>query len=279
MNIQRIAAFTHHQQGGNPAGVVITEQFSSAVEMQAIATEVGYSETAFLMPVEHGWRIRYFSPAMEVPFCGHATIASGAALARREGTGHYHLYLNYGEISIDVDQAENGQFLVALQSPPTSSHPAPQALINQTLELFQLTEADLDQHFPIRLASAGAQHLILVLKDRSTLADMNYDFEPTRKLMLDTHLTTINLIWIESASRIHARNAFASGGVYEDPATGAAAAALAGYLRDLNWNDWNDQNNFEIVQGEDMGVPCRLQVAFESQTGSSIRVSGTTRFI
>ena len=84
----RLAAFTADPAGGNPAGVWIGDELPPADEMQRIAAEVGYSETAFLAPDGSGqpgrWRVRYFSPLAEVPFCGHATIASGVALAERD---------------------------------------------------------------------------------------------------------------------------------------------------------------------------------------------------
>ncbi len=83
----RLAAFTTDPAGGNPAGVWIGAVLPAAPEMQRIAAEVGYSETAFLAPDESGlpgrFRVRYFSPLAEVPFCGHATIASGVALSER----------------------------------------------------------------------------------------------------------------------------------------------------------------------------------------------------
>ena len=82
MNILKIAAFSYQGKGGNPAGVVLSDTMPPAEEMLKIAAEVGYSETAFLVKQDAGWRVRYFAPAMEVPFCGHATIASGAALMR-----------------------------------------------------------------------------------------------------------------------------------------------------------------------------------------------------
>src|SRR5262249_55054270 len=81
MKVLRIAAFCDGGGGGNPAGVVIGQQFPSEAEMRRVAAEVGFSETAFAVPAERGWRVRYFSPESEVPFCGHATIALGAALA------------------------------------------------------------------------------------------------------------------------------------------------------------------------------------------------------
>ena len=83
----RLAAFTTDPSGGNPAGVWIGEVLPADGEMQRIAAEVGYSETAFLAPDGSGaagrFRVRYFSPLAEVPFCGHATIAGGVALAER----------------------------------------------------------------------------------------------------------------------------------------------------------------------------------------------------
>ena len=84
--ILRLAAFTDDPRGGNPAGVVIGTHLPDAAEMQRIAAEVGYSETAFLAG-DGGtrWTVRYWSPAAEVPFCGHATIASAVALHERYG--------------------------------------------------------------------------------------------------------------------------------------------------------------------------------------------------
>ena len=244
--------------------------------MLQIANEVGYSETAFLEPVSPGWRVRYFAPEREVPFCGHATIASGAALGKHSGIGEYRLVLNEAEISIDVEQSGDDIFSVTLKSPETWSEPAENNLVDSTLELFQLTRSDLNPIYPVHVAGAGARHLILVLNDRVKLARMNYDFERTKALMLEQDWITISLIYQESNNLFHSRNAFAYGGVVEDPATGAAAAALAGYLRDIRWGGGN---NFEILQGFDMGTPSRLQVKFSDAKGEGISVSGATRNI
>jgi PhzF family phenazine biosynthesis protein len=276
MNILEIAAFSYDNKGGNPAGVVICEEMPTEKEMLGIAKQVGYSETAFLKPLNDGWRIRYFSPEIEVPFCGHATVASGAALGDRKGEGLYKLILNEAEISVDVKKSVNGRFTVALQSPETWSAAAPPEYVENVLKLFNLTATKLDPNFPIRLAFAGAKHLIIVLKDRKTLAQMDYHFENAKALMLKEGIVTICLLWPESDGVFHSRNAFASGGVFEDPATGAAAAALAGYLRDI---DWQGKSRFEIIQGEDMGCPSRLQVEYTSKPGASVKVAGETRYI
>jgi ABC-type branched-subunit amino acid transport system ATPase component len=83
MKIQKIAAFSDGDVGGNPAGVFIGDELPSDADMQRIAAEVGFSETVFAVSNGASWRVRYFSPEFEVPFCGHATIALGAALALR----------------------------------------------------------------------------------------------------------------------------------------------------------------------------------------------------
>jgi len=272
-NLLKLAAFSDNGKGGNPAGVVFCDEMPSDEEMLKVAKEVGYSETAFLVKQADGWRVRYFAPAMEVPFCGHATIALGAALGERFGEGEYRLALNDAEISVHAERSAGG-YSATLYSPATSSEDAPGEIVDKVLAGFNLTRDDLDPAFPIRFSSAGAKHLILVLKDRKTLADMKYDFEPVRSLMMEQGLITISLLWLESDELFHSRNAFASGGVYEDPATGAAAAALAGYLRDIGWQG---KNTFTILQGEDMGMPSRLWVKYGPTTGESASVSGEVR--
>lgn len=273
--LQRIAAFCDGSHGGNPAGVMLSNVLPDHQQMQAVAAEIGYSETVFAAPVEHGWRVRYFAPEAEVSFCGHATIALGAALALAHGDGVFHLHLNDGRIT--VEGRRNGTTLsAALQSPTTRSAPAPENLIADALNLFSYTAADLDARLPPAIAEAGIRHLVLGLASRNRLSAMRYDLEAGRRLMTAAGIATISLVHAETPSLFHARNPFAFGGVYEDPATGAAAAALAGYLRDLGWPHGGA---IQIIQGEDMGVPSRLRAEIPPEPGASIRVSGTARLI
>lgn len=276
MEILRIAAFSYNNKGGNPAGVKICSEMPTENEMLKIAKQVGYSETAFLKQINNGWRIRFFAPEMEVPFCGHATIASGAALGERFGEGIYNLFLNQGEINVSVVKSETGVFISTLTSPETWSETAPQEYVKRILNEFNLTVIDLDTNYPVSFAFAGAKHLIIVLKDRKKLAEMAYHFDRVKTLMQKESLVTINLLWLESKQLFHSRNPFPPGGVYEDPATGAAAAALAGYLRDIKWQGGN---SFDILQGENMGSPSRLFVQFTMNRGEGIKVSGETRHI
>jgi PhzF family phenazine biosynthesis protein len=274
MSLRRIAAFSDGPTGGNPAGVFIAPELPDAATMQGIAAEVGFSETAFAAPIPGGWRVRYFSPANEVPFCGHATIALGAALALDEGDGVFALTLNQARITVEGRRESGGQIAAALQSPPTRSEAAPDTLVARALALFGYAPGDLDPRLPPARIHGGADHLLLALRDRGTLREMRYDLEAGRQLMQEAGLVTIALAHAENQRHFHTRNAFASGGVYEDPATGASTAAFAGYLRDLGWPHGG---SITLVQGEDMGQRSRLRAEIGPEPGSSIRVSGLAR--
>jgi PhzF family phenazine biosynthesis protein len=275
MDVLRIAAFSDGAGGGNPAGVLIAGELPGVPDMQRIAAEVGYSETAFAAPAASGFRVRYFSPESEVPFCGHATIALGAALALRHGDGVFALQLNAAAITVEGHR-DGATLSAALQSPPTRSAPADPRLVLEALGLLGYVPEDLDPRLPPALAHGGADHLVLALRSRALLAAMAYDLDRGRALMNRAGLVTIHLAHAETSTRFHARDPFASGGVYEDPATGAAAAAFAGYLRDIQWPHGGA---IDIVQGEDMGMRSRLRAEIPPAPGSSIRVSGTARIM
>ncbi|MGY3887275.1 PhzF family phenazine biosynthesis protein [Aeromonas aquatica] len=280
----RIAAFADGQQGGNPAGVWLGAHLPAVDEMQRIAAEVGFSETAFAAPLHSGvhsdegreWRVRYFSPEAEVPFCGHATIALGVALARRSGEGEYELQLNQARIRVSGWRDGAGQWQAALHSPPTRSTPASPEQVAAALTLFGYTQVDLDPRIAPALIHGGADHLVLALHSRAALAAMRYEQVQGRALMQAQGWVTILLVHAAGERHFHTRNPFAYGGVYEDPATGAATAAFAGYLRDIHWPHGGA---IDILQGEDMGMPSRLHAEIPAEPGSGIRVSGQARLM
>jgi len=275
MDLIKLSAFSDGEIGGNPAGVHISKQLPPVEQMRSIAAEVGYSETVFAQPTNDGWRARYFSPESEVPFCGHATIALGAALAIQHGAGIYPLRLNDADITVE-GFLHAGRYSAALQSPSTQSKAMKPTTLAEVMELFGYTSADLNMNIPPAFAHGGANHLVLGLNSRDALAAMDYDLNAGREFMNALGLITVMFVFAESNQKFHTRNAFASGGVLEDPATGAATAAFAGYLRDLEWLHGGDIN---IVQGEDMGARSLIRAQFDNDKGSSIRVSGAVRSI
>ena len=273
MTLRRLAAFSDGDQGGNPAGVVIAEQLPEAAQMQRIAAGVGYSETVFAAPQGDGWRVRYFSPATEVPFCGHATVALGAALAERFGDGVFPLGLNGAEITVE-GRRQVERWSAALQSPPTHQHPVAPELLTAGLQLFGYGPQDLDPALPPAIVHGGADHLLLALRRREDLAAMRYAMEDGARMMAAAGLLTLLLVWAEGPQTFHSRNAFAAGGVYEDPATGAATAALGGYLQGLGWPHGG---RIAVLQGEDMGCRSLLDAEIPAALGGSIRVAGQVR--
>jgi len=277
MNIYKKASFTNGQSGGNPAGVAICENFSSDEEMLSIAADLGYSETVFAVQKEsYSWKVRYFAPEQEVDFCGHATIALGAVLGEKFGLGRHALEINTGTISV----AANDDGSATLVSPRTSHRPLPPAHRDTLLETFSLSDDDLDSDLDLCIVNGGNDHILIPLKTRETLAAMDYDLGAMKSFMQANQYITIALIWREDETTIHVRNAFAFGGVFEDPATGAAAAAISGYFRDAGLLEFeNGAASLTFHQGDDMGMPSRLHTRISENPDQGIAVSGTVRTI
>jgi PhzF family phenazine biosynthesis protein len=267
----KYTAFTTDPHSGNPAGVWIGDALPPSAEMQQIAAEVGYSETVFIAPTKGKDRtVRYYSPAAEVNFCGHATIAAGVVLGQTQGAGTYRFAIRPGEVPVTVHK--RGDHWQATLTSVTPSHgPVPTQLLEDALELLGWRSEELDRSIPPAVAFAGARHLVLPVAKSERLAQLDYNFDSLKALMLDQGLTTLQLIWRERSDLYHSRNPFPVGGVFEDPATGAAAAAFAGYLRDASL--LAAPTRLVIRQGEAMGRPSTLFVEVPVMGG--INVSGT----
>ncbi len=269
--LYRLAAFTTSPEGGNPAGVWVGDALPDPEMMQRIAAEVGFSETAFVAPSTGYVRtVRYFSPEAEVSFCGHATIATGVLLGEVNGDGTYRLATPVGEVPVTV-RPRNGHKEASLTSVEPRHLPASDTLIEEVLSTLGWETDDLDSSIPPVRAYAGAWHLVLAAATSNRLAKLQYNFEKLKALMLRDGLTTLQLVWRESADVFHSRNPFPVGGVVEDPGTGAAAAALGGYLRAAELTPV--PGTIIIRQGEAMGRPCRLVVDIPVTGG--IVVTGT----
>jgi PhzF family phenazine biosynthesis protein len=266
--VLKYAAFTADGRGGNPAGVVLDADALTDSQMLAIARAIGFSETAFA--TEGGRRLRFFSPRAEVAFCGHATLATAVALAEREGTGTRELETEAGTVTVRTDTDPDG-LRATLTSPPAWSRPVARAAVSAALAAFGWQRDQLDPSYPVRVANAGNDHLMLGLARLETLADFDYDFEALGALMGREGWTTVHAFVRRQQGEFRVRNAFPPGGVHEDPATGAAAAAFGGYLRDLGLVAPTDR--FTVRQGVELGAPSRIDVEVAS-LDRRVRVSG-----
>jgi PhzF family phenazine biosynthesis protein len=277
-NVLRLAAFSDGNVGGNPAGVLISNQMPPESAMLAIADEVNYSETAFVVPLSDDmthWKVRYFAPKVEIPFCGHATIALTVVLAEHTKLDKFTLELN--EATITTSATLNGSsFEASLISPPTSSEGVGQDTIDEFCTLFDFTSDHLDLSLPPAKINPAGNSLMLALKNRETLAAMHYDFDDGIALMNKHGVGGVMLVWAESDDIFHVRYAFALGGVVEDPATGSAAAAFTGYLQE---SGKLSKNQLTVIQGEDMGMKSVIKTSLDHENSGGVKVSGAVRKI
>ncbi|MFE6055797.1 PhzF family phenazine biosynthesis protein [Kitasatospora sp. NPDC056446] len=272
--ILRYAAFATRPEGGNPAGVVLDASGLTDGRMLAIAAGLGYSETAFLTPGQAAgeYRVRYFSPLTEVPFCGHATVAAAVAVAEHTAPGRYVFATAAGDVPVEVERGADGLLRATLTSVEPKVEEVPAADVEEALALLGWAAADLDPALPPRVAYAGARHLVLAVGTRARLARLDYDFDGLADFMRARDLVTLQLAWREASEVFHVRDPFPVGGVVEDPATGAAAAAFGAYLRDRG--AVTAPVVLTLHQGEDLGRPGVLRVELRAED-ARVRVSGT----
>jgi PhzF family phenazine biosynthesis protein len=257
--LYRYAAFTTTPAGGNPAGIWIGDAFPTDAEMQALATEVAYPETIFVAPARGLERtVRYFSPAKEIDFCGHATVATGVLLGSLEGAGDYRINTNVGLVPLTVRE-RSGRWEAALTSVTPRHERVPPQLLREALEALRWAEADLDPAIPPARIFAGNWHFLIAVRTAERLAALDYDFERLKAILTAEGMVTAQLVWRERPDLYHARDPFPVGGIVEDPATGSGAAALGGYLRDAGIVQ--APASIVILQGETMGRPSRLEVS------------------
>lgn len=272
--VLRYAAFTTTPAGGNPAGVVLSADDLDDAAMLRIAADVGYSETAFLSERDGAGHVtvRYFSPLAEVPFCGHATIATAIALADREGPATLVLRTRSGPVTVRT-RREDGALLATLTSVPPRVAPVADADVDAALDALGWRRGELDPDLPPRVAFAGAHHLVLAAGTRERLATLDYDTDALGALMAARDWITVQLVHRLGATEFAVRDPFPPGGVYEDPATGAAAAAFGAYLHTLGAVE--PPVRLTLHQGHDLGRPSLLLVGVPADLAEGVDVSGT----
>jgi len=275
--VLRYSAFAATPDGGNPAGVVLDARGLADERMQEIAAEVGYSETAFV--VGRGddetprYRVRYWSPAAEVPFCGHATVATAVALAEEEGPGEVVFDTEGGAVVLRSTAAADGSVSVSFTSVEPHVNELDEGVRDRLLGLLGLSAADLDPRYPAAESFAGNRHPILVLADRELFHQFRFPPGEVAALMREQGwLGTVTVLRQLGETEFEARNLFPVGRITEDPATGSAAASTGAYLRGLGFAG----RTIRIHQGAHVGRPSLLTVTMPA-TGGIIVSGGATR--
>ncbi|SEE80324.1 phenazine biosynthesis protein PhzF family [Arthrobacter alpinus] len=279
--VLHLAAFADGPGGGNLAGVVLDAMELSDEQMLEVARDVGYSETAFVttaLDAKRSASIRYFSPGAEVPFCGHATVATAVALAEKYGPGTFSLATQAGEIVLQTTPSEHGMTASFTSLEPSVTEIAP-TVLTRLLDLLGLDAEQLHPGFPAKLAFAGNTHPMIVVRDRADLDSFTFDAQGLRTLMDEQGWAgTVTVMWVDKdgdhvpvSLEIESRNLFPVGNIREDPATGSAAASTGAYLRSIG--AVRTPASLVIRQGRHVGRPCILHASVPAQGG--ITVTGT----
>ena len=271
--VLRYSAFAATPDGGNPAGVVLDAAHLTDADMQRIAAEVGYSETAFVTGRggegdSPRYRLRYWSPGAEVPFCGHATVATAVALAERDGVGGVVFDTQAGEVALRSTEDATG-ISVSFTSVEPHVRPLDVDVRDRLLALLGLTADDLDPRFPAAESFAGNRHPVLVVADRELFHQFRFSPAEVAALMREQGwLGTVTVVHERHADDWEARNLFPVGRITEDPATGSAAASVGAFLREHGYAG----RVIRIHQGSHVGRPSLLTITIPERGG--IEVTG-----
>jgi trans-2,3-dihydro-3-hydroxyanthranilate isomerase len=282
--------FTDTAFGGNPLAVVLDADGLSGERMQAIAAEFNLSETVFVLkPAKAGGnrrRLRIFTPRAELPFAGHPTVGASYLLAKlnlvdlnpmdpvmvlEEGVGDVLVTVQFGK-----DGPESTQMSVP-RMPERGPEPPSRA---DLAAMLSLSEGDL---LPGHAAySCGVPFLFLPVRDREAIARVRLRTDVWEKLLSGWWAKSVFLFTTETVSKaaqIHARMFAPAMGIAEDPATGSAASALAGYLHALEQRDGS--RRWLIEQGFEMGRPSLIEFEADIAGGriNAVRVGGSSVLI
>lgn len=210
--LYQIDAFTGEGLAGNPAAVVPLTQWPEIGQMQFIAEENNLSETAFLARDGEHWRLRWFTPEVEVPLCGHATLASAYVLWHHRGVTapELHFITHSGQLTA----RRNGE-KVAIELPESPAQPA----------VAEVAEAVWDALGQRGREVLRANYLLAVLEDEEAVRRAYPDLDKVRRLPSPGLVVTAPGSRSDFVSRFFAPAL----GVPEDPATGSAHCALTPY--------------------------------------------------
>jgi trans-2,3-dihydro-3-hydroxyanthranilate isomerase len=275
--------FTDRPFGGNPLAVFCDQPELPTERMQAIAREFNLSETVFIVPPRDPRalrRLRIFTPTKEMQFAGHPTIGAVHTLADTGIAGdrtEFTLELEVGLVPIKVTRRDGALpflQLTAARVPETRGSAPSRADLAKMLSLQEGDVIDDAQAW-----SCGTPFLFVPVRDRTALARAKPDSAAWSKALSDAWTAEAFVFCREPelpGSHVRARMFAPDLGVFEDPATGSAAAAFAGYLATRE-PARNGTHSWVVEQGFEMGRPSILRVEADTSAGkvTAVRVGGT----
>jgi trans-2,3-dihydro-3-hydroxyanthranilate isomerase len=256
-----VDVFTDTALAGNQLAVFTDARAIETETMQALAKEVGFSETTFVLPAEAGGtaRMRIFTPAAELPFAGHPTLGTAWVLAAPLQRGLIELETGSGIVPVEIERDESGGLVFGRMVQPTPAV-EPYAEPDRLLAALGVDRSEL----PVESYDNGPVFTVVTLASVGTVAALRPDV---------TALTDfeVNVSCVAGSGPVWKTRMFAPAlGVAEDPATGAAAGPLACHLCRhglVEWGEW-----IEISQGVEIGRPSTLFARADGSDGMIDRV-------
>lgn len=273
-HIYQIDAFTKKPFGGNPAAVVFCDEELIKSQMQQIAKEMNLSETAFISPSARAdFKLKWFTPAVEVELCGHATIASLHYLAERQlikGNSTVTFETLSGILECGIkDECYYMKLPVPQFHKFTGNY-------DGILNALGIDIKSIDDHYPFLLQNNG--NLFIYIKSLDVIKNLKPNFKEMLNLINEkagfTEVTVFSLETIESENNAHLRFFAPYYGIDEDPVTGSANGPLLMVLREMGLIDLNTEGKtFTFEQGDEMGRPGRIKVEY-SPIERKLRIAG-----
>ncbi|XID91605.1 PhzF family isomerase [Paenibacillaceae bacterium WGS1546] len=280
----QIDSFTKDQFAGNPAGVIVNADGLSEAEMQKIAREVNNSETAFIFTSaqsEYDVHVRFFTPAVEVPICGHATIAAHYARAIEMQLQSTRVWQKTGAGILPVDVVrENSDYQIVMEQGPIEFGPVIEGGNKvELLAALNLSEEDLIAHVPVQIVSTGHSKVMIPLKSKDKMNRILPHSEALSRLSKTIRCNGYYVFTLhpDNDVLVEGRMFAPAIGINEDPVTGNANGPLGPYLiRHRLVHPSESSFRFTAKQGEAMGRPGIMEVDVQLADGNpvAVRVKG-----
>ena len=241
--------FTSTPLAGNQLAVFTDARRLDDRTMQALALEIGFSETVFVLPAaaDGTARIRIFNPRHEMPFAGHPTLGAALVLAAPLQLGVVRLETGVGTVPVVIERDESGRVVFGRMT-----QPVPRIEPVERPERVLAAVGAARSRLPVELYDNGARHIVLLVEERELGA-----LRPDREAIAELAVTGVNCV-AKTSDAWRSRMFWEHG---EDPATGSAAGPIACHLARHGLVPWGDE--IVIAQGVEMGRPSTLHARAE----------------
>ncbi|OGU35998.1 MAG: hypothetical protein A2068_13410 [Ignavibacteria bacterium GWB2_35_6b] len=281
IKVYQVDSFTKEKFKGNPAGVVTNAEILTEKEMQAIAKELNNSETAFILPPDsndHEVRIRFFTPTVEVPSCGHATIAAHyvRAVENNFENRNYNHKIGIGVLPIEIQKSNEDYKIIITQGKPVFQSEITGENRKTLLSALGLFESDVDSRAPIQIVDTGHSKVMIVIKERKTLNLLCPNFITLKELSKTIGCNGYYVFTFDSDEKeilIHGRMFAPAIGINEDPVTGNANGPAGAYIAKYNLTEINTSHfHFKAKQGEAINRTGNVEVYVDIEKGNPVKV-------